>query len=55
MRRLANLLAILSLAAGNAAAHPGHGALEGHFHGWGPEHAVLLAVFFAALFLAARK
>jgi len=47
--------AVLMVLAGDVLAHPGHGGLEGHFHGWGLEHAVLLAVFLAALFIAARK
>lgn len=36
-------------------AHPGHGALEGHFHGWGLEHVLLFAVIFAVLAFAVRK
>ena len=36
-------------------AHPGHGALEGHFHGWGLEHALLFAAIFAFLAFAVRK
>ena len=36
-------------------AHPGHGAADGHFHGWGPEHALLLVVVLAVLAFAARK
>ncbi len=45
----------LMVLAGNVLAHPGHGAPEGHFHGWGVEHAVLFAVIVAVLFFAARK
>ena len=45
----------LILFAGNAMAHPGHGGQEGHFHGWGPEHALLLVVVLAVLAYAARK
>lgn len=40
---------------GEVLAHPGHGALEGHFHGWGPEHALLFGVIFAVLAFAVRK
>jgi hypothetical protein len=36
-------------------AHPGHGALEGHFHGWGVEHALLVAAILAILAFAAGK
>ena len=36
-------------------AHPGHGALEGHFHGLGIEHALLFAVMFGVLVFAVRK
>ncbi len=50
-----SLIAALVAVAGNAAAHPGHGALEGHFHGWGPEHALLLVAVLAALAYAAKK
>ena len=45
----------LMVFAGNVLAHPGHGAPEGHFHGWGPEHALLLIVILAVLAYAARK
>ena len=38
-----------------AYAHPGHGAPEGHFHGWGLEHALLFAVIFALMAFAIRK
>ncbi len=41
--------------AGEALAHPGHGASEVHFHGWGVEHALLFAVVFAALVFAAKR
>ena len=40
---------------GEAFAHPGHGAIEGHFHGWGLEHALLFGVVFAVLAFALRK
>ena len=36
-------------------AHPGHGAPEGHFHGLGLEHALLLAVVLACLSYAVKK
>ena len=41
--------------AGSAAAHSGHGAAEGHFHGLGVEHFVLFAVVAAVLAFAVRK
>jgi len=41
--------------AGEALAHPGHGAPELHFHGWALEHALLFAVVFAVLAFAAKK
>lgn len=40
---------------GNLFAHSGHGAPEGHFHGLGLEHAVLLAVVLALLAYAVKK
>jgi hypothetical protein len=40
---------------GTLFAHPGHGALEGHFHGWGVEHALLIAVVLGLLAFAVRK
>lgn len=52
MRRAAAALIVFS---GEALAHPGHGAAEGHFHGWGLEHALLFAVIFAVLAIAAGK
>jgi hypothetical protein len=52
MRRAA---AALILASGEALAHPGHGAPEGHFHGWGVEHAALFAVVFLVLAFSALK
>ena len=52
MRSAAAALIVFS---GGVFAHPGHGALEGHFHGWGLEHALLFAVVFAVLAFAARK
>ena len=52
MRHLALILAGF---AGNALAHPGHGGLEGHLHGWGPEHAVLLVAVLGALLYALKK
>ena len=52
MRRL---IAGLSMFAGNAIAHPGHGAVEGHFHGLGLEHGLLLALVLAFLAYAVKK
>ena len=40
---------------GTVFAHPGHGALEGHFHGWGLEHALLFAVILALMAFAMGK
>ena len=45
----------LMVFAGTVLAHPGHGAPEGHFHGWGLEHALLFAVIFALMAFAIRK
>ena len=45
----------LIVLAGNVMAHPDHGAPEGHFHGWGFEHALLLAAIALALAFALRK
>jgi len=45
----------LIMFAGNVLAHPGHGAPDGHFHGFGAEHVVLLAVVVAMLAYAVRK
>ena len=47
--------AALIAVSGEVFAHPGHGAIEGHFHGWGPEHALLFGVVFAVLVFALRK
>jgi hypothetical protein len=52
MRRLT---AGLFVFAGNAWAHPGHGAPKGHFHGLGFEHALLLALVLALLAYAVKK
>lgn len=52
MRRAA---AALIAVPATLSAHPGHGALEGHFHGWGLEHALLFGVVFAVLAFALRK
>lgn len=52
MRSLSPVLLVL---AGDALAHPGHGAAEGHFHVWGPEHGLLLAVILGLLAFAMRK
>ena len=46
--------AALTVFAGQALAHPGHGAPEGHIHTWGIEHAVLLAVIVGLLVYAQR-
>jgi hypothetical protein len=46
MRSAAAALMVFS---GELFAHPGHGAADGHFHGWGLEHALLIAVVFGAL------
>ena len=40
---------------GEVLAHPGHGAPEGHFHGFGLEHLLLFAVVFVALSFAVKK
>jgi hypothetical protein len=40
---------------GHAYAHPGHGAPESHFHGWGVEHVLLFVVVLGLLAFAARK
>jgi len=51
-----NAACILIAFSGQALAHPGHGAADGHFHGWGPEHALLFGVIFLILtFVAGRK
>jgi hypothetical protein len=50
-----SLIGTLVVFAGNALAHPGHGSAEGHFHGWGPEHALLLVAVLGALAYAMRK
>jgi len=45
----------LIVVAGDVMAHPGHGAAEGHFHGWGLELALALAVIAVAVAIALRK
>ncbi len=40
---------------GTLFAHPGHGALDGHFHGWGPEHVLLFVVVLAFVAFALGK
>ena len=40
---------------GTLLAHPGHDGLEGHFHGLGIEHALLIAVVIAFLLFAVKK
>ncbi len=52
MRRAAAALIAFS---GELFAHPGHGAIEGHFHGWGLEHALLFGLVLAVLAFALRK
>jgi len=52
MRRAAATLTLFST---ELLAHPGHGAPEGHFHGLGLEHALLLAVILALLAFALGK
>lgn len=47
--------AALIVAAGNALAHPGHGAPEGHLHWFGLEHALLLVVIIGFLVYAVRR
>ena len=47
--------AALIVIAGNAVAHPGHGAPEAHVHAWGIEHALLLLAFLFFLFIAVRR
>jgi len=47
--------AALILFSAEAFAHPGHAARDGHFHGWGLQHALLFAVVFVALAIAVRK
>jgi len=47
--------AALTAFAGQALAHPGHGAPEGHIHAWGIEHAVLLLAILAFLAYALKK
>ena len=54
MRSAAAAAAVIAFS-GVVLAHPGHGALEGHFHGWGLEHALLFAAIFAVLAFAVRK
>ena len=52
MRRAAAALIAFS---GEILAHPDHGAPEGHFHGWGLEHAFLFGVMFLVLAFATKK
>ena len=49
------LTAGLFVFAGNALAHPGHGALQGHFHGVDLQHVLLLALVLALLAYAVKK
>ena len=41
--------------AGEALAHPGHGAPEGHMHAWGIEHGLLFAVIVLLLIYLFKK
>ena len=50
-----SVIASLAAFTGSVLAHPGHGSAEGHFHGWGLEHALLLAAIFALMAFAIRK
>jgi hypothetical protein len=50
-----SVAAAVLMFSGQVLAHPGHGAAEGHFHGWGAEHVLLLAVVLAALAFALRE
>lgn len=47
--------ATLLLMAGNAGAHPGHGAAEPHFHGLAWEHLVWIFAVVALLTFAAWR
>ena len=47
--------AALIVIAGNALAHPGHGAPEGHVHAWRIEHALLLLAILFFLFIVVRR
>lgn len=46
---------ILMVFAGEALAHPGHGAPEGHFHAFGIEHVILLIAVVGFLFYVIKK
>ena len=48
-------IAALTVFSGQVLAHPGHGAPDGHLHGFGAEHVVLLAVVVAMLAYAVKK
>lgn len=52
MRSAATALIVF---AGQAVAHPGHGAPESHIHGFGVEHVLLLAVVLVVLAFAVKK
>ena len=52
MRRAAAALIAFS---GEILAHPDHGASEGHFHGLGLEHALLLAAVIAVCVFPLKK
>ncbi len=49
------MIAGLLVWAGNAVAHQGHGAPEGHFHSFGIEHALLLAAVVGFIVYALKK
>ena len=52
MHRAAAALMAIS---GEILAHPGHGALGWHFHGFGIEHVMLIAVVIVFLTFAVKK
>jgi hypothetical protein len=52
MHRAAAALIVFT---GEALAHPGHGAPEGHFHGVGVEHLILFAVALLVIIFAIKK
>jgi hypothetical protein len=52
MRSAAAALIVFS---GQVLAHPGHGAVEGHFHGLSIEYVLLIAVVVAFLTYAVKK
>ena len=48
-------VAALIVVSSGAYAHPGHGALQGHFHGWGAEHGLLCVVALVFLLYALKR